>query len=314
MKVVITELIWDEGKKLLENVSDVYYDPDLWKDREKLFALSQHADALIVRNQTRVDKELLSHCQNLKVVGRLGVGLDNIQIQEARNLGIQVVYARNANAISVAEYVMSAILSVNRDFRLADESVKQYEWNRRMFTGREIYGKTLGLVGVGEIAHRIAKRAFAFGMNVVGYDPFVIDYDFQAAESGIKLLSFDELLCTADYISIHVPLTKGTKNLFDKEAFSKMKPASCLINTSRGGVIDEHDLSRALDAGELEWAVLDVLEQEPPSHDHPLLVNSRVILTPHVAGLTEESQVRTSELVAREVIKVLNKEQPLCAV
>ncbi|SFD35789.1 D-3-phosphoglycerate dehydrogenase/(S)-sulfolactate dehydrogenase [Bacillus sp. OV194] len=314
MKVLITELIWDEGKNLLEGFADVHYDPELWRKPEVLLSMAKSADALIVRNQTKVDEELLNQCENLKVVGRLGVGLDNIDIPAARKQSIQVVYARNANAISVAEYVMTAILSLNRELKLADHSVKQLEWNRRLFTGTEIYGKTIGLIGVGEIAHRIAKRASSFGMKVVGYDPFVMDYDFQAAESGIELLNLEQVLPIADYISIHVPLVPGTKNLFGKDEFRKMKPSSCLINTSRGGIINESDLSWALDTGEIGCAVLDVLEQEPPQKEHPLLFNKQVILTPHVAGLTEESQVRTSVLVASEVIKVLNKEQPLCTV
>lgn len=314
MNVLITELMWTEGIDLLKKVATVEYTPDLWEQRNVLLSKLTDTDALIVRNQTKVDRELLSHAKNLKVIGRLGVGLDNIDVDEARKHNVQVVYARNANAISVAEYVMTAILSINRELSLANESVKQGNWDRRLFTGHEIYNKTLGLIGVGEIAHRIAKRASAFGMNVLGYDPFVTAYDFPAAESGIQLTPFKEILTASDFISIHVPLLPTTTNLFQAAEFSKMKPSSCLINTSRGGIVNEIDLVAALENKQIAKAILDVLEDEPPATDHPLLQNDSVIVTPHIAGLTEQSQLRTSLLVAGDVVKVLRNERPLCAV
>lgn len=314
MNVLITELMWPDGIQLLKEVANVEYAPDLWQERAALLSKVTDVDALIVRNQTKVDQKLLAHAKNLKVVGRLGVGLDNINVDEARNYGVNVVYARNANAISVAEYVMTAILSISRTLNEADISVKHGQWNRRLFTGSEVYNKMLGLVGVGEIAHRIAKRATAFGMNVLGYDPFVTEYDFPVAETGITLTTFETLLSTADFISIHVPLLPETKNLFKAEQFAKMKPSSCLINTSRGGIVNEADLNTALENKQIAKAILDVLEVEPPAGNHPLLKNDNVIITPHIAGLTEQSQRRTSRLVANDVIKVLKHERPLSQV
>lgn len=314
MKVLITELIWEVGIEALTPFAEVEYDPSLWNNRQALLEKVKEVDALIVRNQTKVDDELLQAGKNLKVVGRLGVGLDNIDLKIAKLLKIDVVYARNANAISVAEYVMSAMLEANRPLFKANEDVKQGNWNRKRFTGLELYGKTVGLVGMGEIAHRVAKRAIAFGMHVVGYDPFMTSYDFPAAETGIETVSFDQLLSRSDFISIHVPLTSQTRSMFSLPQFQSMKDTAYIINTARGGIIDERALLTAVYANNIAGAFLDVLEKEPIDPSDPLLECENIVITPHVAGLTEESQVRTSILVAEEVIKILQGQSALCVV
>lgn len=314
MKVLVTELIWPEGLDELGALGEVEYDPDLWQKPEELRERTASADALIVRNQTRVDATLLERGAALQAVGRLGVGLDNIDLEAARSRGVPVVFARNANAVSVAEYVMAAVLLASRNLYAAGADVNAGGWDRKRFTGSEVYGKTLGLVGVGEISRRVARRASAFGMRVVGHDPYVAPHDYPAVELGIELLDLDALLAESDFISLHVPLTPGTRSLLSLEAFRKMKPNSWIINSSRGGVVNEKDLARALDERLVGGAVLDVLEQEPPQKGNPLLGRERVLLTPHIAGLTEEAQVRTSVLVAREVIKVLNGQPSLCVV
>lgn len=314
MKVLVTELIWPEGLGQLEAFGDVEYDPTFWQKPEVLREKVESADAIIVRNQTRVDAFLLECGASLKAVGRLGAGLDNIDLEAAKSRGVPVVYARNANAVSVAEYVMAAVLLASRNLSAASEDVKSGGWDRRQFTGSEVHGKTLGLVGVGEISRRVARRASAFGMRVVGYDPYVAPYDYPAVELGVELLNLDALLAESDFISLHVPLTPGTRNLFSLDSFQKMKPDSWIINTSRGGVVNEMDLARALGEKLLGGAVLDVLEVEPPQKDNPLLGHERVILTPHIAGLTEEAQANISVLVAREVIKVLKGQPSLCVV
>ncbi|MDQ0337954.1 D-3-phosphoglycerate dehydrogenase/(S)-sulfolactate dehydrogenase [Caldalkalibacillus uzonensis] len=314
MKVVIAELNWPEGIRLLRQEAKVVYNPDLWKDREKLFSEIKDADALIVRNQTQVDRQLLAHASRLKVVGRLGVGLDNIDIGAAKEADVSVVYAKNANAISVAEYVIAGLLTVCRPLLAATEAVKQGQWNRRCFTGSEIYGRTLGLIGVGEIGLRIAVRAQALGLKVVGYDPFVGPYDYPYAEAGIKKVSFEDVLAHSDFISIHVPLTPQTRDMISHAEFSKMKPTVTMINTSRGGVVDEQALSTFLNHHHQAFGILDVLEQEPPQQDHPLFALDNVILTPHVAGLTEQSQERTSRLVAEEVLKELRGQPSICSI
>lgn len=304
--------MWLSGIEELEVAgADVTYEPELYRDRATLLNHLQEKEALIVRNRTRVDRDLLQQAPRLKVVGRLGVGLDNLDLEACQSHGVRIVYARNANAVSVAEYVLTAILTQNRNLTGASQHVKKGGWHRRQYTGHEIRGKTLGLVGVGEIAHRVAVRAAAFHMNVIGYDPFVTPYDFPVAETGIQLTSFDRLLRTADFVSIHVPLTPATQHLFTISQFKQMKPGSLLINTSRGGIIDERDLLTALEQRYLAGAVLDVLEQEPPDPEHPLLHHPNVWITPHIAGLTEESQERVSRLVAREVVNVLQNKRSL---
>ena len=314
MKVLITELIWPIGLETLETFAEVEYDPTLWSNRGRLLEKIRDVDAVIVRNHTHIDAELLQAGIQLKAVGRLGVGLDNIDVKTAKLLKIPVVYAKNANAISVAEYVLSAMLDAARPLRLAGQDVRNGNWNRKRFTREELYGKTLGLVGMGEIAHRVAKRALSLGMRVVGYDPYVIPYDFTVAETGIGLTSFQQLLASADFISIHVPLTAQTKSMFSFSEFRQMKKNAYIINTSRGGIIDEGALHKAINDQVISGAYLDVLEEEPVNPLHPLLQYDNVVITPHIAGLTEESQNRTSLLVVQEVGKVLRGDPTLCSV
>lgn len=315
MKVVISEMNWPVGSELLRAKGwEVVYDPLLWQDRQRLKRELQSADALIVRNQTSVDAELLGWGQRLQVIGRLGVGLDNIDLPAAAERQVRVVYGRNANAASVAEYVVCAMFAFSRLLREASDDVKSGGWNRRLYTGIELSGKTLGLIGVGEIGHRVAVRAKALGLHVIGYDPYVAPYDFPVAESGIELASFERVLAEADYISLHVPLSPGTRHLIRLDTLRAMKKSAIVINSARGGIIHESELNEALERGIIAGAVLDVLELEPPPADHPLLRRDNCIVTPHIAGLTEESQVRTAEIVSREVINELEGRPSLCRV
>jgi D-3-phosphoglycerate dehydrogenase len=316
MKALVTELIWEEGINELEDQGfEVDYDESLWANREKLLDIIPQYDAVIVRNQTKVDQELLEAGTRLKAVGRLGVGLDNIDLSYAKEKEVQVVFARHANATSVAEYVMTAILSASRPLHFAHEDVRNGSWNRKKYTGEEIYHKTIGLVGLGEISHRVARRASAFGMKVIGYDPFVADYDHIVSETGVTIKeSLHDVLKEADFVSLHVPLTKSTQHLISASEFQMMKSSSMIINTSRGGIIHEQALASALQHGEISGAYLDVLEVEPIQESHPLLLCKNITITPHIAGLTEESQVRTSFLVAKEIGKVLKGEHSLCTV
>ncbi|MDQ1002548.1 D-3-phosphoglycerate dehydrogenase [Neobacillus niacini] len=316
MKALITELIWNEGiEELLRQGYEVNYDESLWNNRVKLVNLVKDYDAIIVRNQTKVDQELLNAGTRLKVVGRLGVGMDNIDIAAAKKRGIQVVYGRHANATSVAEYVLSAMLSANRPLHKANADIRAGYWNRKKFTGGEISNKSLGLVGLGEISHRVAKRALAFGMKVIGYDPFITEYDHIVSETGIQLIeSLEDVLTKSDFISFHVPLTPQTHHLISEFELRKMKPSAYIINTSRGGIINENALAAALKSQTIAGAFLDVLEVEPISQTNQLLSCETATITPHIAGLTDESQIRTSLLVAKEVVKILNGERSLCVV
>ncbi len=312
MKILVSEYLAAPGPELLQQSGqEVSIDPDLWRDVPRLQAAVADVNALIVRNQTRVDAALLAVAPQLRVVGRLGVGLDNIDLATARARNVTVTAARNANAIAVAEYVMGALLHFARNFTDADASVRAGKWDRVTFTGTELWGKTLGLVGVGEIGRRVARRAQAFGMRVIGYDPLLGPYDYALAEEQIALVSLETVLRDADAISIHVPLIPATRNLFNAERLAAMRPHAILINTSRGGVVDETALAAALDAGHPGHAVLDVREVEPPPPNDPLRGNNRVLLTPHVAGLTDAAQDRTSRLVIADVLRVLAGESAI---
>lgn len=313
--IVVTEMLAPPGPELLEaSGRPVKLDPTLWRDPARLHLLLGEAEALIVRNQTRVTAELLEAAPRLRVVGRLGAGLDNIDLEAARARGITVTSARNANAIAVAEYVLAAMLHIARNLAAADASVRAGKWDRVQFGGTELWGRTLGLVGVGEIGRRVAKRAQSFGMTVIGYDPLVGPYDFAPAEQEITLVPLDELLARADVVSLHVPLLPATRHLINAERLSQMRPHAVLINTSRGGIVDEVALLDALTGGHLYRAVLDVSEFEPLPAESPLRSCEAVILTPHVAGLTAEAQERTSRLVISDVLRVLSGERAIGAV
>lgn len=313
--IVVTELLAPPGPALLEaSGRRVIAGEQLWKDTPRLLSILQDAEALIVRNQTQVTAQLLEAAPHLRVVGRLGVGLDNIDLAAARTRGVTVTAARNANAIAVAEYVLAAMLHVTRNLTAADASVRAGAWDRVHFGGNELWGRTLGLIGVGEIGRRVALRARAFGMHVIGYDPLVGPYDFAPAEQSITLLPLDDVLARADVVSLHVPLIAATRHLINAERLARMQPHATLINTARGGIVDETALLNALNSGQLHRAVLDVREIEPPPADDPLRTCDAVLLTPHIAGLTAQAQERTSQLVIADVLRVLAGERAIGAI
>lgn len=312
--ILITEWMPAEVDRLAA-AGKTTYDPALWRDRPRLFELLAGCEALVVRNQTQVNAELLAHAPNLKVVGRLGVGLDNLDLRALRERGVTVVTGGQANAISVAEYTFGAMLALARKLPAADRSTKSGGWDRATFgVGAELYGKTLGLIGLGDIGARVAKRAVAFGMRVVAHDPLITPLHFAAAEFNVPLLSLDEVLRASDFVSLHVPLLPATANLINAGRLALMKPTAILINTSRGGIVDEAALAEALRTGRLGGAALDVRVHEPPGSHDPLAVLDNVLLTPHIAGLTAESQARVCAAVADDVLRVLRGGKPLFAV
>lgn len=311
MKVVISELIWPPALEPLRAVVQVVYGEDLWRRPDELYAQLADADALIVRNQTQVRDELLAAGPGLKVVGRLGVGLDNIDLAAARARGAQVVFARSANAVAVAEYVFAAMFAAARRLAEATADTRAGGWDRQRFTGGELYGKTLGIVGLGDIGGRLARRAQAFGMQTIAADPQVNASSLVVAEFGVRLVTLDELLAAADFVSLHIPLVPATRQLINAERLAMMKPGAWLINTARGGVVDEAALAAALRAGRPGGAALDVRASEPPGANDPLAELPNVILTPHVAGITAEANRRTATMVVDDVLRVLRGERPL---
>ena len=308
--IVVSEALFEQAVKPHQNTFDIHYDPELFHKRDELKTLLKNASALIVRNQTRVDADLIAGAENLKVVGRLGVGLDNLDIPALKERGIVVTWGPGTNAVSVAEYVLGAMLELSRRFAKVSAELHSGTWNRQAAIGTELYGKTLGIVGLGDIGSRLARRAHAFGMNVVAHDPVVHDNAFAPQEYGVGLLELQEVLAS-DFVSLHAPLLPSTKHLINAESLEQMKPSAYLINTARGGLVDEHALAHALRNGNLAGAALDVREHEPPGEDDPLRGLENVILTPHIAGVTEESNARVSFHVVQDVVRVLKGKAPL---
>ena len=286
---------------------DVEYDADLYGKRESLLASMPGTRAIVIRNRTRIDEELIAAASELVVVGRLGVGLDNIDMEACASAGILVKPAIGANAVSVAEYVLGATLTLLRPVFGMTESMVAGQWPRQGHAfGAEVSGKTLGLLGFGAIARHVARRAAAFDMAIIAHDPFVPASD--PVWSQAERVSFDDLLRRADVLSVHTPLTDDTRNLIGGVALGLMKPTAVLINTSRGGVVDEAALASALRNMKIAGAALDVFETEPlepkPASRFEGLDN--LVLTPHVAGNTRESVERVAEVTVANVLEVLS--------
>ena len=307
-RVVVSEFLPDVYLELLRSRYQVIYDPDLYGDRPRLLGEVGDAEAILIRNRTRIDHELLGAARSLRVVGRLGVGLDNIDMEGCARLGVGVIPAVGANAVSVAEYVMGAMLVLTRGVYAMTSSMVAGEWPRQGHAfGRELSGKTLGLVGLGSIAREVALRADSFAMRVVAHDP-LLPGDHPVWDT-VGRVDLETLLSAADVVSLHVPLDDGTRNLIDATALSLMKPTAILVNTSRGGTVDEAALADALRNGRIGGAALDVFASEPlgpePAATFAGLTN--LLLTPHVAGNTEESVDRVAKMIVDAVIDDLER-------
>jgi D-3-phosphoglycerate dehydrogenase len=261
------------------------------------------AHALIVRSATTVDDEMLAGAPNLKVIGRAGVGVDNIDIPAATGRGIAVVNAPSGNTIAAAEMTMALILATMRHVAAADASLRAGNWDRAGFQGSELRGRRLGLIGAGRIGAEVAIRCQSFGMDMIIYDPYLSKE--RADEIGSRLTDLDEVVTTSDVISLHVPLTDETRGMINEDSIAKMKAGTYLINVSRGGVVNEGDLAAALASGHLGGAALDVFEEEPLSEVSPLRSAPRLTLTPHLGASTVEAQEHVAVEVAANVAAVL---------
>ncbi|SPM37916.1 phosphoglycerate dehydrogenase, partial [Mycobacterium numidiamassiliense] len=267
-------------------------------DREKLLAAVPDADALLVRSATTVDAEVLAAAPKLKIVARAGVGLDNVDVDAATERGVLVVNAPTSNIHSAAEHALALLLAASRQIPAADATLREHTWKRSKFSGTEIFGKTVGIVGLGRIGQLVASRIEAFGTHVVAYDPYVSPA--RAAQLGIELLPLDELLARADFISVHLPKTPETAGLIDKEALAKTKPGVIIVNAARGGLVNEAALADAISSGHVRAAGLDVYSTEPCT-DSPLFELPQVVVTPHLGASTEEAQDRAGTDVAESV-------------
>jgi D-3-phosphoglycerate dehydrogenase len=261
-------------------------------------------DGLVVRSETKVTATILDAAKRLQVVGRAGVGVDNIDVPAATARGVYVVNAPLGNIVAAAEHTLALTLTLLRRIVDADRSVRAGEWTRSKFIGRELRGKTLGLIGVGRVGGEVARRATAFGMTVIAHDPFATEQSARAA--GARLADLDELLRIADVISLHVPLTEKTRGLVDASALAKMKPTAVVVNAARGEVVDLDALAAALEKGAIAGAALDVFAQEPLPVDAPIRRAPRTVLTPHIAGSTAEAQTNVAVDVVEQILDVLD--------
>ncbi len=304
-EVVITEFMDEVVVAELATEFDVHYDPELASRPDAIVTQVGAARALIVRNRTSVDRPLLDAAPGLVAVGRLGVGLDNIDVAACEERGIEVFPATGANSASVAEYVIGAVLTLMRPALGDSGRVLAGDWPRQSSIGSEIAGKNMGLIGLGDIARLVAVKATALGMNVAAYDP-VLEADDPAWHVATSV-SFPKLLADSDALSLHVPLVDATRRMIDAGAIAQMKPSAVLVNTARGGIVDEGALVAALRAGRLGGAALDVFEREPldATGAQPFSGTPNLIVTPHIAGLTTESQHRVSVVTATNIRQAL---------
>ncbi|BCJ85602.1 hydroxyacid dehydrogenase [Effusibacillus dendaii] len=314
MPIVITEDVWWPIPDWITSKYEVLQDFTLWSNPEHIVSVGANADALVVRNRTKVDRLLLESLPRLRVVGRLGVGLDNIDLQACRDLGIVVVAAKGCNANAVAEYVIACMFQHARFLSVCDSCTRTGVWDRQKCMGRELNGKTLGLIGVGDIGQRVAVRARALGLRVIAYDPFLLKSHMLVQDFAVELTRLQLVCQMSDYISVHVPLTATTRHLITENELALCKKDAVLINTSRGGIINENALFTHLTKQPESFAFLDVREKEPSAADDPFLLLPNLFLTPHIAGITHESSQRVAELVLDDIDRVLSGQNPMAAV
>lgn len=311
MKVLVADGVSPKGIEILQQAGLECVVKDKLPAEELLEIIPQF-DALIVRSASKVTKEVIERAQNLKIIGRAGVGTDNIDIAAATAHGIVVINSPGGNTIAATEHTMGMMLAMARNIAVANETLHKGEWNRKKYTGVELRGKTLGVVGLGRIGSGVATRSLSFDMNVIGYDPYVNEE--RAHSLGIKVVSLDELIEQADFITVHMPLTPKTKGMFNKDNIYRMKKGVRIVNCARGGIVDEKDLADAVKAGHVAGAAIDVFENEPLPADSPLLGVQGITLTPHLGASTVEAQIGVSVDVAQGIVTALNGEPVSTAV
>ncbi len=283
---------------------EVIFDPNMTP--EEIKAAVPTVDGMVVRSKVKVTREIIEAGSRLKLIGRAGVGYDNIDVQAATERGVAVMNVPGANAASVAELTLGMMLALSRHLVEANESMKAGKWEKKRFKGHEIMGKTLGLVGLGKVGVEVAKRAIGFGMKVIANDPRFTAED--AVPFNVKIVEFDELLQQSDFISLHLPLTEHTFHLFGQETLEKCKKGVYLINCARGEIVDEKALFDAIRSGHVAGAALDVFEKEPPS-DSPLRKLPNMIMTPHIGASTTEAQLRVATKVARQMVEYFKEDK-----
>ncbi len=302
MKILIADPISKRGVELLRANPAFQVDENTGLKEEELLPIIGEYDALVVRSQTKVNKRIIDAAKKLRVVGRAGVGVDNVDVDAATRRGIIVMNTPGGNTISTAEHTFSMMMALARKIPQAHASVKAGKWDRKSFEGVELYNKTLGIIGMGRIGGEVARRAIAFGMRVLAYDPFLSVS--RAKTLQVEVVELDEIYARADFITIHVPMTDQTRGMINQDAIAKMKKGVRLINCARGGLIVEADLIEAIKAGKVAGAALDVYENEPPK-DSPLRELDAVVMTPHLGASTQEAQESVGTEIAEQIMEVL---------
>ena len=306
IKILITEFINKNSLDILNKKFKVKYDDKLYENKTELVKIIREYDGLIVRNKTHVDLDILQNASKLKFVGRLGVGLDNIDTEYCKNENIHVQAATGMNADSVAEYVLSSSLSLIKKIPMFHSGTIKGEWPRTIIKSAEIKQKCLGIIGFGTIGKKVAEYSLKNGLNVLAYDPYIKEINDK--EINAKLSNLNEIFEKSDIISIHLPLTEETKNIINKSSFSKMKNKPIIINTSRGSIINENDLIEAYHENTVSGFALDVFENEPIKSEfyNKIKPDMNCILTPHISGVTTESNIRVSDFIVKKTIDFFN--------
>ncbi|BCJ85874.1 phosphoglycerate dehydrogenase [Effusibacillus dendaii] len=306
IRVLVSDPISEQGLGKLLEAEDIVVEKKTGLSEDELCAIIAEYDALLVRSQTKVTAKIMEHGTRLRVIGRAGVGVDNIDVPAATQRGIVVLNAPDGNTISTAEHTFAMMISMARKIPQAYASILRGEWDRKTFVGVELNNKVLGILGLGRIGTEVAKRAQAFGMKVLAYDPFLTPQRANALD--VQQCTVDEIVVAADFITVHTPLIKETKYLISEREFGMMKDGVRILNCARGGIIKEEALIEALKSGKVAGAALDVYEEEPLAKEHPLKQFPNVVLTPHLGASTEEAQINVAIDVAEEVLKVLRDE------
>jgi D-3-phosphoglycerate dehydrogenase len=301
-RVLVSDPLSKKGLEILERAKNLEYDLKIGLSPEELKIIIPEYDGIIVRSETKLKGDIIEAGKRLKVIGRAGIGLDNVDLPAATRKGIVVMNTPQENAIAAAEHTIAMILSISRRVPQATASMKAGKWEKKKFMGVELYNKTLGLVGIGVIGTIVADRARGLKMKVIGYDPYLSKE--VAEKKRVDLVSFDELLSRSDFITVHTPLTDETRNLIDKNAFAKMRKGVIVINCARGGIINEKDLYDAIKEGKVAGAGLDVFEKEP-AIGNPLLELEEVISTPHLGAATEEAQENVAIAISHQIVDYL---------
>lgn len=295
-KILVADLLNKKAMEELQGIKNFEVSVKTGMNEDELSKTIPPFEAIVVRSSTKVTKKVIDSAENLKIIVRAGIGLDNIDSKSAEEKGIKVANTPTATSISVAELTLGLMLSLARRISYADRSMKEHRWEKKTLEGTELYGKTLGIIGFGRIGREVAKRARAFGMEIIAYDVIRIP------DPDVKQVEKEELLRNADYITIHVPLTEQTKGMIGKKEFEIMKNGAYIVNIARGGVVDEKALLEALNSGKVKGAGLDVFEKEPPE-DFSLIDHPNVVCTPHIGAAAEEGQERAGF----EVVKILKE-------